>query len=166
MPASHPHVEILARGLVALGDHLLLCRNVEAGYRYFPGGHVEFGEPAAEALRRELLEEAGVRWRVGPCLLVAENRFTQGGRERHEINLLFHVEHDLEFDSSTAPGVASLEPHIAFDWVGIHDVAAADARPAWLAALVRQHWATWKNAQSQLGCPLIWVSEGFSGASR
>lgn len=109
---SRRDIEVIARGALFHGEHVLACRNVERGYLYLPGGHVEFGEPAAAALAREFLEESGLTVRVGPLLLATENIFESGGKRRHEINLVFHVEHP---DPPAAVG--SLEPAIAFDWL-------------------------------------------------
>ncbi len=112
--AAPKRIEIIARGLARRDGALLLCRSVPGGHSYMPGGHVEPGEAAADALARELLEETGLESRVGPLLLVAEARFTQAGRPRHEINLVFHVEHRT---GAWPERVPSLEPDIRFEWV-------------------------------------------------
>jgi len=56
--------------LAARGGRLLLARRApgqnQAGFWEFPGGKVEPGETAAQALVRELAEELGVRAEVGP----------------------------------------------------------------------------------------------------
>ncbi len=138
-PTRATKIEILARGVLIADNHVLLCRNVKHGYRYLPGGHVEPGEDAAQALAREFMEESGVAVRPGGLLLTSEHGFVQNGRRRHEINLVFLVEHP----PALAPLEAwpSLEPDIAFDWVALSDLGDADLRPAsisdWLVGLAK-----------------------------
>ncbi len=144
-PVVADKIEILARGLLVVDGRALLCRNIEGGYRYLPGGHVEPGESAAAALEREFLEESGVAVRVGGLALTSEHGFVQAGRARHEIDLVFLVEHPPTGDA--APGIdlsrawPSLEPDIAFDWVALSDLDDADLRPAsisdWLIRLAK-----------------------------
>ncbi|MFG0285590.1 MAG: NUDIX hydrolase [Phycisphaerales bacterium JB039] len=128
-------IELIARGLLLRGGDVLLCRNIEQGHLFLPGGHIEFGEPAADALAREFAEESDLAVRVGPLLLVTEGSFEQKGKRHHEINLVFHVEPT----AGPAPEhVASREPQITFDWTPLAAVQERDVRPqaiqAWLAA--------------------------------
>ncbi len=130
------HIELIARGLILADNRVLLCRNRAHNYHYLPGGHIDFGEPAAEALTREIREELGRACRVGPLLLAEEQIFTQNDRQRHELNLVFHVEHLDDADPDRP--IESAEDHLAFDWVDLAGVASADLRPAsmraWLAS--------------------------------
>lgn len=119
------HIEVIARGLWVRDGKLLVCRNVKHGHCYLPGGHVEAGEPATEALRREFVEETGEDVTVGALCIVAEQLFSQRGTPRHELSFVFHVEHSGE------PGhdVRSLEPGIRFEWLGVGELLSAGFLP-------------------------------------
>jgi ADP-ribose pyrophosphatase YjhB (NUDIX family) len=131
-----PDIEIIARGLCMRDSAVLICRNLSQGYGFLPGGHVEFGESAADALARELLEEAAITSRIGPLLFLSENTF-QTKRRHHEINLVFHVE-QLGPTAEPPPEVVSVEPQIRFEWVDLAAIVDDDIRPpeikAWLAS--------------------------------
>ncbi|KHK96641.1 DNA mismatch repair protein MutT [Microbacterium mangrovi] len=64
------------------GPHVLACRRrseKDAGGRWeFPGGKIEPGESAADALRREIREELGVDIEIGDELTTDDTRV--GGR--------------------------------------------------------------------------------------
>lgn len=60
-----------AFGLIFDGDAILLARLVDRGWEV-PGGHLEPGESAEEAMRREVLEETGVV--VGGASVFAHQR--------------------------------------------------------------------------------------------
>ncbi len=128
-------IECIARGLVAAKSRILLCRNRKHGYCYLPGGHIEPGETAAEALAREFLEETGLSVQVGPFLLANENIFEQRGKPKHEFTVLFHVEHAV---GPWPDPIPSLEDKLAFEWVEIAALPESELLPpallAWLMA--------------------------------
>jgi 8-oxo-dGTP diphosphatase len=134
MPKS-PTTEIIARGLLIQAGHVLLCMNRKHGYTYLPGGHIEFAEPAGEALRREMLEECNEDVRVGPLLLTHEETFKGPKRTHHEINMVFHMELTRAATESPNP-INSAEDHIGFVWVDLAELIDIDLRPqsmkAWL----------------------------------
>ena len=108
-------IEVIARGFLMDQSHrVLLCRNVKNGYRFLPGGHVEPGESAARALQREFKEECGLRVRVLEALLCHEQRFDDGKKNRHEFNVVFHVE---QAGRGSLAELKSREAKIAFDWI-------------------------------------------------
>lgn len=133
----HQPIETIVRGLARSGSRVLLCRSVKHGYHYLPGGHIEFGEPARAALAREIHEETGLGCAVGALLLTEEQVFTQRGKRRHEITLIFAL--DRLGPGSTPPeAVASCEDGIAFVWVDLAAVPDTpiypDSTRAWLAS--------------------------------
>jgi 8-oxo-dGTP pyrophosphatase MutT (NUDIX family) len=91
-----PMVRPIAIGVVRDGDRLLVAQGMDAAkgnqvfYRPL-GGSIEFGEAAAETVRREFAEEMGAEVVVGRLLGVLENRFVLEGAPGHEIVLVFET---------------------------------------------------------------------------
>jgi ADP-ribose pyrophosphatase YjhB (NUDIX family) len=91
--AKSLRIRPIALAAVRRGDDLLVYEGVDrvSGRRiYRPlGGGVEFGERAADAVRRELLEELGAELAGVTLLGVLENVFQWEGRPHHEIAFVF-----------------------------------------------------------------------------
>jgi ADP-ribose pyrophosphatase YjhB (NUDIX family) len=122
--SDHPEsIEFIARGLLRRGNQILLCRNAKHGYCYLPGGHVEPGESAGNALEREMAEETGQLVRAGDALLVDEELFIQRGKPRHEVSVVFHVEHSI------CGKVVSLEAEIEFLWADLDTLRSLTVQP-------------------------------------
>ena len=92
-PPPPTRIRPLALALPLLHDHLLCAEGYDElkGERFFRplGGEIEFGEAAAEAAVRELLEETGRRIELLAPLGVTENRFTYRGGQGHELVFAF-----------------------------------------------------------------------------
>ena len=56
------------------------------------GGGVNFGELAADAVKREFIEELGIELVVGEQICVLENRYLYNGKRGHEIQYFFRCE--------------------------------------------------------------------------
>ena len=134
MGYENANIETIARGVCLREGHLLVCQPAKGGRCYLPGGHVEFGETARQALVREIREELGLAAEAGAFLAVAENAFDQGGERHCEVNLLFR----LDVPGLPPPPVRpqAAEPWIAFRWVPFDapSLAAAKLLPAHLVA--------------------------------
>lgn len=87
---SSPRVRVAV--VVVRGDSILLVRHQKgaASYWLLPGGGVDFGEPLAEALRREVREETCLDVRVGDLILASDSIAPDGSR--HVVNLCFKAE--------------------------------------------------------------------------
>jgi len=115
---AKPRIELIARGVLYHGDALLVCRNRKHGHCFLPGGHIDFGETAREALQRELMEEAGVSLLAADFLGALEATFEQphakGPERHHELNLVFQ----LTPTDGTPPleSLTSQEEHIELFW--------------------------------------------------
>lgn len=141
MSYENANIETLARGVLVREGKLLVCQPKKGGRCYLPGGHVEFGETARQALVREVREELGIGAEAGAFLAVAENAFVQDGEPHCEVNLVFLLD---------IPGIApEADPAAAEDWIAFRwvpfDAASLraanllpahliDDLPAWLAA--------------------------------
>ena len=126
-----PEIELIVRAVVVEGSRVLLAQPTGEAWYFLPGGHVEPGEPAATALRRELEEELGVRdVRVGGVLAITENRYTDAQGDHHEVNLVHRV---VVHDAIQG----SRERHIRFRRLERSHLDDVDIRPASIADLLR-----------------------------
>ncbi|XEC97518.1 NUDIX domain-containing protein [Paenibacillus tarimensis] len=66
---------------------LVQCDNEETFYR-FPGGGVDFGETAAEAIKRELIEEFDLQSEIGALACLNESIIEYNGKKRHDCTIL------------------------------------------------------------------------------
>lgn len=123
-PAS---IEVIARGVCIVDDHILLCHGKRSTLTYLPGGHIEFRETARQALEREIAEELGRASTAGRFLGCCEHAFLQNGEPHAEINLVFEL---------TIPGLApgapveAAEAWIGFRWQPLDELRAARMEPA------------------------------------
>ena len=132
---SRGMIETVARGVCIVRGKVLLCRAKGSATTYLPGGHVEFGETARQALVREVREELGVESVAGRFLGVVENAFLQHGEKHAEVNLVYALE--LSVPDPLAV-VEAQEEGIGFEWRDLADLAAARLLPAEMFSLVRE----------------------------
>jgi ADP-ribose pyrophosphatase YjhB (NUDIX family) len=86
------------------------------------GGHVEFGEAAIDAVRREIIEETAAELQEPQCLGVLENRFVYEDHPGHEIVFVYSGRFDPP-DAVSAEG-GWLSDNDAAIWVEWRPVVA------------------------------------------
>ena len=124
--SERPTFHYLVRAIIEREGQFLLTREIGSEFAFLPGGHVEPGEPAVVALRRELREELGVDGRVGAFVGAIEHAWNdERGRAHQEVNLLFRV----AAESLGGPALASREPHLEVFWCEPAAFDRVDLRP-------------------------------------
>lgn len=106
--------EIITRAVIINRGKILLCHQKNKRYYFFPGGHIEFGESAKDALRRELKEEFGAKVVNAKLIGSSENFYGKTKAKHHELNLIFAVK-------LNTPKVQAVEDHIYFSWIAIEN---------------------------------------------
>jgi 8-oxo-dGTP diphosphatase len=126
-----PEIELIVRAVITEGSRLLLAQPTGETWYFLPGGHVEPGEPATSALRRELEEELGVTGvHVGGVLAITETRYADNHGEHHEVNLVYRVAINDAIDGSR-------EAHLGFRWTELSELDGVEMRPSPTADLLR-----------------------------
>lgn len=120
--------EFIARAVILKGDTILMCRAKDGGAYFFPGGHIEFGERAEDAIKRELHEELHLTVRHADLIGVVENIYEHGGLH-HEINVIFSI-------ILSAYSVEAHEDHIRFEFLQLRSFSEAIVLPSSLHASV------------------------------
>ena len=125
-------------GIAVHGGRLLVERNVRLSFCFVPGGRVEYGESAVEALAREAREEFGEDVHIGRLVIAADNLFELDGIRYQEIGLYFLMEfasgsgilaHEGTFEAE--------EPGLQNQWLPLDELEAANLQPAFLIERVR-----------------------------
>jgi 8-oxo-dGTP diphosphatase len=91
-------LRFVAAALILRGDEVLVCQRKAGspmGLKWeFPGGKIEPGESAEQALRRELDEELGIQATVGTRIAHLRHTYRTGGA----VDLQFFAVHSFTSD--------------------------------------------------------------------
>ena len=89
-------LRFVAAALILRGDEVLICQRkagTPMGMKWeFPGGKIEAGESAEQALARELNEELGIQATVGARVAHVRHTYRSGGA----VDLQFFAVHSYE----------------------------------------------------------------------
>lgn len=125
----------LTRGIVISDNMVLLAHAIGHQNTFLPGGHIEFGESAPIALKREIEEEIGLSCEVESFLGVVEHKWEKNKELHCEINQAFKVRIP-ELEALKSP--TSREPHIEFYWVPVNELDKHNLQPYPFRKLIQQ----------------------------
>lgn len=126
----------LARGIFVKDTKVLLVQATGYTNTFLPGGHIEFGESAKDALIREIEEELGIECTVVGLLGLVEHKWEKQGVLHCEINQVFEVESD-ELKTSYNP--KSSESHLKFFWCNADDLDTKNLQPYPFRNLIKNY---------------------------
>lgn len=125
-------IELLARAVIRQEDRFLLAHMKGEINTFLPGGHIENGEYAVDALRRELQEELGVEAEIGDFVGLLEHKFTdEHGRRHEEMNIVFAA-------TISDSDISSAEGHLEFMWVKPDDFEKKTLLPSSFQWLIKK----------------------------
>lgn len=134
-----PGVNLIVRAVIVHEGHVLLTtttkNNTEfASDLYFlPGGHVDYKEPAAEALKREIKEEMEIEIKDLDFIGALECSWNRKGQIYQELNLVYTA--DIENLCLKNPPVA-VDPFHQFVWKPLSEMSTYKILPDKLIPLI------------------------------
>ena len=144
------HIRVRASALILHRDHILFAEGFDSSagesFRYPPGGQVEFGERAEDAVVREIREKLGRSIELTHRLGAAENLFRLGGVESHEVVFEFvarFVEADTPDDLAPLEAVGDRAEAYVARWFPLAEVLAGTHH--FVPEGLRERLVTWFN---------------------
>jgi ADP-ribose pyrophosphatase YjhB (NUDIX family) len=128
--------DLRAAAIAIHHDHVLLHRAETDDFWAMPGGRVELGEKAEDAVVREMREETAMTVTVERLVWVVENFFALAGRRHHELGFYYLV--------ALPPDIAKLNlseqffgyeeggPRLIFQWFPINTLSEIRLYPSFL----------------------------------
>lgn len=121
-PAA-PALRFVAAALIVRGGEVLICQRrpeQPMGLQWeFPGGKIEPGESAEQALKRELGEELGIEASIGPRITRIRHNYRHGGA----VDLQFFAVRDFA-------GEMENRVHAQVRWARLEELPEYDFLPA------------------------------------
>lgn len=112
----------IVRSIISNNKKILLCKNLEGNHYFLPGGHIEHGETAEEALDRELIEEISQKPLTKKYLTKVHNSYIKDGKKFEELFFVYKV--DLKDHN-----ILCTEKHIEYHWVEIESIDYINFKP-------------------------------------
>lgn len=125
-------------GIAVHDGRLLVEHNVKHDFCFAPGGRVEYGENAVQALSRELDEEFGGGVQIGRLVVFYDLLFELDGIRYQEVGLCFLLELHPDHPILGRKGrFEAAEPDLVYEWMSLDDLEEAELFPRFLRQLVR-----------------------------
>ena len=138
---SRSRIRPVALAVIRDGPRLLVRRYTapDGDHYYRPlGGAIEFGERAAQAVKREILEEIEAEIEQVRHLTTVENIFERDGERAHQIEFLFEaqfVDRSL-YRAALINGTESSGKRIEAVWLDLSETLDGPLYPAGLRELL------------------------------
>lgn len=88
------NIIIKVRGIIIHDNNLLIVKHKQSNFMALPGGHLEYGEDVITCIKRELVEELGVKPEIGRLLYIS----TFMGKEKDEyVEFFFEVKNGEKY---------------------------------------------------------------------
>jgi 8-oxo-dGTP pyrophosphatase MutT (NUDIX family) len=140
-PMAVKAVRNSAKAIIIVGGGLLAIKRYDAEGDWYtlPGGGQQLGETLTEALRRECLEELGVRVEVGPLRHIREyigtnHEFADEDADAHQVDIMFECA--LLADPFTSEPVLPDERQVGIAWLPLADLDSYRLYPRELGSVL------------------------------
>lgn len=167
-PVGAYQFHLRAAAVVVRDGAVLLQRAEGDAFWALPGGRVEPGEVAADAVAREMKEELSVQVRPVRLAWVVENFFRHEGEAHHEVGLYFLVDPSDGSALVNEPGSyvgGEGNRRLEFAWFAPSEFATIEARPSVLGHLLKERDFSFRHVVHGEDCALATPSSGQSRAA-
>jgi ADP-ribose pyrophosphatase YjhB (NUDIX family) len=125
------HIRQISIGLIWNNGSLLVEHGFDSvkGEHFFrpPGGAIEFGERAIDALRREFIEELEAELLDAKLITVLENLFQYEAQPGHELVFVFEAKFkDSRLYERAEFAIQELNVHTSASWKSLSELAGSE----------------------------------------
>ncbi|WP_064093214.1 NUDIX hydrolase [Rossellomorea aquimaris] len=110
-------------------NHVLLHKETEDTHWSLPGGRVAMGEESISSLKREMMEELGVKVNIKNLLLINENFFSLKSLDFHEIGLYYEVTTDTNPIFKKGPFYGLEGERLVYQWFPVKEITDLELYP-------------------------------------
>lgn len=123
-------LNIRVAAVITDGDKILVEQGDCVHFAVCPGGRINFGETAENAIVREIYEELGVRAKIARPLYVHQNFFGMDGKRNHELCFFFLLETGLS--ACKNPTIKGRDNASTYSWVSFDELQHIPFYPLFL----------------------------------